>query len=73
MQGDELVPGGKNVLARRAGPSAPHRRGRDPLVNPLNNLRKSARFELGANLRALFGDVASMVVVVTEGGDDSGA
>src|SRR6476646_3449592 len=73
MQGDELVPGGKNILARRAGLRAPHRVRRDRPVNPLKNLRKSARFEIGAHPGALFSWLLDMVVIMTEDGDDSGA
>lgn len=38
MQGNKLVPGGKNVLPRGAGLRAPHRRGRDRPFNQLNLL-----------------------------------
>ena len=53
MQGDQLVPGGKNVLARRARLGAPHRRSRDHQLNPLKGLRKSARFEVGPHFLGL--------------------
>src|SRR6266566_1402113 len=55
MQGDELAPGGKNILARGTGLRAPHRRGRDRPLNPLKSLRKSGRGEVGAHLLALLG------------------
>ena len=51
MQGDELAPGGKNILARRAWFDTPHRPGRDCELNPLKNLRKSARFDAFARER----------------------
>jgi len=53
MQGDELVPGGKNVLRGSTRSRPPHRRGRDREINPLKNLRKSARCEIGAHLFAI--------------------
>src|SRR5216684_484939 len=73
MQGYQLVPGGKNVLARRAGLRPPHRRGRDRTLNPLKNLRKSARGEVGSHFLALFGGLRTVVMVVGEGTDDAGA
>lgn len=49
MQGDQLVPGGKNVLAGGADLHAPYRLGRDRPLNPLKNLGKSPRGEVGAH------------------------
>src|SRR5258705_6229168 len=73
MQGYQLMPGGKNVLARGAGLRAPHRRGRDGPLNPLKNLRKSARGKIGPDFFALLGGLWTVMMVVAEGGDDAGA
>ena len=73
MQGDELVPGGKNVLARRAGRGPPYRLGRDRPLNPLKNLRKSARRKVGTQLFRQLSRFRMMVMVVGKGGDDAGA
>jgi hypothetical protein len=55
MQGNELLPSGKNVLAGGADLHAPDRLGRDRATNPLKNLGKSARFEIGAVVPNLVG------------------
>src|ERR1700733_3799278 len=73
MQGDELVPGGKNILLGGPDPRAPHRRGCDPALNPLKNLRKSGGRQIGPHLFGLLGSVRRMVMVVGEGRDDAGA
>ena len=73
MQGDELMPGGQNVLARRARPHGPHRRGRDRLINPLKYLRKLALLKIGAHSLAGVAILSAVVVVVGESGDDPGA
>ena len=46
MQGDQLVPGGKNVFPRGMGLRPPHRRG-DFRFNHLKLLDKSARLDVG--------------------------
>src|SRR6267378_1585153 len=73
MQGYQLVPGGKNVLARGARLRAPYRRGRDRTLNPLKNLGKSPRGEVGPDFFALPGGLRTVVMVVGEGTDDAGA
>ena len=73
MQGDQLVPGGKNVLAGGADLHAPHRLGRDRTFNPLKNLGKSASREVGAHFFGLLFRLRALVVVMSEGGDDGGA
>ena len=73
MQGDELAPGGKNILARRAWFDTPHRPGRDCELNPLKNLRKSARFEVSPHFVGLFGGLGAVVMVVGKGRDNPGA
>src|SRR5258708_34876327 len=73
MQGDQLAPGGKNILPRGTWLRAPHRRGRDRPLNPLKRLRESAPREAGAHLLALLGWFWRMVMAVGEGRDDAGA
>src|SRR6202048_160818 len=73
MQGYQLVPGGKNVLPRRAWLHAPHRRGRNGTLNPLKYWRKSARNEVGAHFLALLGGLRAVMMVVGEGGAEAGA
>ena len=73
MQGDELVPSGKNVVTRCAGPRAPHRLGRDCTLNPLKKLGKSTSLEIVPHFLGLFGRIGTVVMVVGEGGDDAGA
>src|ERR1700738_1081542 len=73
MQGYQLVPGGKNVLPRRAWLHAPHRRGRNATLTPLKYWRKSARVKVGAHFLALLGGLRAVMMVVGEGGDDAGA
>src|ERR1700722_10397414 len=73
MQGDELVPGGRNILPGGPAPRAPHRRGCDPALNPLKNLRKSGSRQIGPHLFGLLGSIRRMVMIVGEGRDDAGA
>ena len=73
MQGDELAPSGKNIVARGAAARPPHRRGRDGALNPLKNLRKSSSNKVRPHLLALFGGLESVVMIVGKGRDDSGA
>ena len=73
MQGNELVPGGKNIFPRRPRFCAPHRPGRDRVLNPLKGLRKSGRFEVGPHFFRLLGGLRTVVMVVGECGDDPGA
>src|SRR5581483_1419945 len=72
MQGNQLVPGGKNVVPRRALAGAPHRRRGDGALNPLKNLQKSALFEVAAHLLGLLLRVRRVVMVVDEGADNGG-
>src|SRR5258708_35435472 len=71
MQGDELAPGGKNILPRGASLRPPYRRGRDRPLNPLKGLRKSGRGEVGAHLLSLLGWFRTLVMVVGEGREDA--
>src|SRR5258708_1147773 len=73
MQAYQLVPGGTNVLARRAPLRAPPRPARDPTLTPLKILGKSARGEVGPDFFALSGGLRTVVMVVGEGTDDAGA
>src|SRR3954453_9061810 len=72
MQGNQLMPGGENVVPCCALAGAPHRRGRDAALNPLQGLRKSALLEVAAHLLGELPGVRRMVMVVGEGGDDAG-
>ena len=72
LQGNQLMPGGKNVVPCGALEGGPHRLGRDDVLNPLKNLRKSALFEVTAHLFGQLAGVRRMVMVVGEGGDDAG-
>src|SRR5436190_23698786 len=73
MQGNKLLPGGKNVLPCGPDLHAPDRLGRDRAANPLKYLRKSARFEIGAPFLGLFFDVGRMVMVASKRRDNGGA
>src|SRR3984957_18346109 len=73
MQGNELMPGGKNILLGCPDPRAPHRGGRDPTLNPLKNLRKSGFRQIGPHPFGLLGSVRRVVMIVGEGRDDAGA
>ena|SRR6185369_1278087 len=66
MQGYELMPSGKNVLARRPAARRPHRRGGYGAFNPLKGLGKSAFRKVGAYFLALFQDVCGVVMVIGE-------
>ncbi len=72
MQGNQLMPGGENVVPRCALAGPPYRRGGDPILNPLKNLRKSALLDIAAHLFSLLAGVGRVVMVVGEGGDDAG-
>src|SRR3954447_10169921 len=72
MQGDQLMPGGENVVPCGALAGAPHRRRRDAALNPLKSLRKSTLLEVAAHLLGELAGVRRMVMVVGEGGDDTG-
>jgi hypothetical protein len=72
MQGNQLMPGGENVVPCGTLAGAPHRRGRDAAINLLNNLRKSALLEVAAHLFGLLAGVRRVVMVVGKGGDDAG-
>src|SRR3954463_10220400 len=72
MQGDQLMPGGENVIPCGALAGAPHRRGRDAALNPLKSLRKSALLEVAAHLLGELPGVGRVVMVVGKGGDDAG-
>src|SRR3954469_23830350 len=72
MQGDQLMPGGENVVPCGALTGAPHRRGRDTALNPLKSLRKSALLEVAAHLLGQLAGVRRMVMVVGKSGDDAG-
>src|SRR3954471_5002927 len=72
MQGDQLMPGGENVVPCGALAGAPHRRRRDAALNPLKSLRKSALLEVAAHLLGELPGVRRMVMVVGKGGDDAG-
>src|SRR6476469_3344441 len=70
MQGYQLMPGGKNVLARRINFRAPYRAGCDGPLNPSKYLRKSTSLEIGPHFLGL---LRGGVVVVGEGADDGGS
>src|SRR3954451_21893717 len=72
MQGDQLMPGGENVVPCGALAGAPHRRRRDAALNPLKSLRKSALLEVAAHLLGQLAGVRRMVMVVGKCGDDAG-
>src|SRR3954469_10599841 len=72
MQGDQLMPGGENVVPCGALAGAPHRRRRDAALNPLKSLRKSALLEVAAHLLGQLAGVRRMVMVVGKSGDDAG-
>src|SRR5437879_1187092 len=72
MQGNQLMPGGENVVPCGALAGAPHRRGRDAALNPLKNLQKPALLEVAAHLLGLLAGVRRVVMIVGEGGDDAG-
>src|SRR6266568_1417812 len=71
MQGNELVPGGKNVVPSRALAGAPHRGGRDSALNSLKKLCKSALLDIGPHLLGLLAGVWRVVMIVGESGDDA--
>src|SRR5215216_2623108 len=73
MQGNKLVPGGQNILPRRSTLGPPYRRSRDRPLNPLKNLGKSARLEVGAHLLGLLGGVRRVVMIAGESRDDGSA
>src|SRR6185312_4882846 len=73
MQGDELAPGGKNIVARRALPGTPHGSRRDRPLNPLKKRLESASLEVGAHPLGLLGGIRRMMMIVGEGRDDAGA
>src|SRR5690242_10476897 len=73
MQDNELMPGRQNVVTRSTGAGAPHRRGRDRSFNPLKNLRKSGRVEVGMHLLGLLLCVRGMMMLGGEGREDPGA
>ena len=73
MQGNQLMPRGKNVLARRAWPGAHTAEVVIDRLNPLKYLRKSAFSRSARIFSACSVGVGGMVVVVGEGGDDAGA
>src|ERR1700751_4280394 len=70
MQGDELLPGGQNIVRGGTGFRTPHPRGRNRPLKPLNKLRESSTSEVGAQFFALRRVVTGMVMVGGEGRDD---
>ena len=72
MQGNELVPGGENIVPRRAFEGGPHGSRRDRPLNSLKKRRKSAPLEIGTHLFGLLGGVGRVVMIIGEGRDDAG-
>src|SRR5437868_2096114 len=70
MQGDELLPGGQNIVRRSTGFRAPYRRGRDRPLKPLKKLRESFCVEIGADFLAFGLDVRAMMMVSRKRCDD---
>ena len=73
MQGDELIPGRKNVFRRCARLRAPHVPGRICTLNSLKNLRKTTCGEIGQHFLALLGRLGTMVMVARKCSDNAGA